>query len=254
MKCLVLILSCQAHRETRQAAVLETWARRVPDGLRLWLVEGGHQHEARERVADGVERLLLEEPDTYDELARKTYTAIRRALAASWSGLLKVDDDTFVHLPRLLKRVGNFPDYAGHPARGQNQFTPYACGGAYWLSRRAAEALVERPFYQFSDRPWYPGNARMRKRGEKDYREKISIEDVMTGDILGRAGISLTATSAFSDDPFPSVFEGGGLITNHYLSPAMMRRVMEEPELMKKPFGRWRVRFRRWWHRDRKPE
>ena len=42
----------------------------------------------------------------------------------------------------------------------------------------------------------------MRKLGERRYREKTSIEDMMIGDLMERAGITLIADDRFGLNPF----------------------------------------------------
>jgi hypothetical protein len=256
---LILVISCAAHRTTRQPAVLSTWARTLPPGVELWLVEGGLPAGSTPVLTPipevaYVSRCCLAVADSYDDLAEKTYAAVAAAIALRpTAGLLKCDDDTWLHVPRLCSAVDWFAPYQGAPASDQPQFAPYARGGAYWLGPRAARALVAHPFTQWADRPWFKGNSRMRKRGESAYRENVSIEDVMTGDILAQNGIPLTADERFSDAPAPSVYEDPTLLSNHYVTPARMQQLERQRRRAGNPLWQALYSLQRWWPRHRKP-
>ncbi len=214
-------MSCQAQREARQKAVRETWVKRLPVGSSFYFVEGGHEVE-------GIlgERIQLPVPDGYDDLAEKCFRAVEFiSRKLNCNGIIKCDDDTYLHPERCIDAVDTFSNYNGNPARGQDQFNQYAQGGCYWLSRPAMQALTAEPFVSHSGAPWFKGNSRMRKLGESSYRESTSIEDVMVGSILKESGIELTADTRFHDQIRPPVYADPLLISNHYVSPKWMYRL-----------------------------
>jgi hypothetical protein len=217
----IIVLSCQAHRDCRQKAIRDTWARRVPEGVALYFVEGGH-----ERTAIEGDRLLLPVPDGYDDLAEKCFHAVKLVLAKiKCSGIIKCDDDTYLHPQRCIDSVDTFGDYCGNPAEGQEQFPGYAQGGCYWLSRKAMMKLTETDFSYHADAPWYKGNSPMRKLGERAYRKSTSIEDVMVGSLLAGAGIALKKDKRFCEQVRPIVYLDTALFSNHYVSPSWMYRI-----------------------------
>lgn len=217
----ILVMSCQANRDTRQQAVRDTWARHVREGQEVFFVEGGHERNA----IDG-RTLQLEAPDSYADLAEKTYRLIRFCLESEdWDALVKCDDDTYVECGRLARACGDFGNYRGKPAEDQRQFVPYARGGCYWLSREAAGRLVSEPFESHRNAPWFKGNSRMRKLGETAYRHDVSIEDVMVGSLLNQSGILLEEDTRFHDSLRPPLFARRELFCNHYVPPAWMHRL-----------------------------
>jgi len=218
---LILVLTCQAYRGSRQSAVRATWARRLEPGQHILYVEGGH-------LADRIEgdRLLLAAPDSYADLAEKSFRALEFCVRhLEFSALVKCDDDTYLDCGRLARAAREFGDYAGNPPADQPQFTPYAQGGCYWLSRLAAEAVVARPFSEHREASWFKGNSRMRKLGEKTYRDEVSIEDVMIGSLLREAGIPLQVDHRFHRDLRPPLYRYPNLLSNHYVSPVWMYRM-----------------------------
>lgn len=232
---IILVLSCRAHRKTRQRAVSETWARDVAPPYRLVFVEGGHSGPGR--ITAG--RLLLPLPDDYDHLAEKTFRAIDFLLKGhAFTGLLKCDDDTYLHFPRFKELFDPSVAYAGNADDILPGEIPYAQGGAYWLGREACRQLVQTPFEDHSSARWFPGRAKMRKRGERRTRPDTSIEDLMVGDLLLQRGIRLAHDPRFSPDPFPSVHEDSRLFTCHHLRPGVMRRVHRQRRWLGHPLLR----------------
>ena len=221
----LLVLSCAAHRETRQLAIRETWQRRIPSPWKYFYVEGGAEEA---RVEE--DRLFLPVPDDYNHLAEKTFRAVEFLLGNyDFEGLLKCDDDTYVHPPRFDSTFNRETDYAGSGRDTLKKRGTYAQGGCYWLSQSACRKLVSDPFETYCDSPWFLGNARTRKRGERRERSLVSIEDLMVGDILRRQGVTFTDDSRFSPDPFPSVYEDERLFSCHYVNPITMRRIHRQP-------------------------
>ncbi len=231
---LILVLSCQAHRQGRQAAVRASWGRRPERGQRILYVEGGHPGDRIEE-----DRLLLSAPDGYADLAEKSYRMLEYCLRTlEFRALVKCDDDTYLDCARLAAASGDFGDYAGNPPPDQPQFEPYAQGGCYWLSCKAVQAVVSRPFAEHAAAPWFKGNSRMRKLGEKRYRESVSIEDVMIGSLLHEAGIRLRADRRFHPDLRPPLYSRPDLISNHYVPPAWMHRLERMRTWPRTPFRR----------------
>ncbi|MCC5840358.1 MAG: hypothetical protein JJT96_09545 [Opitutales bacterium] len=245
MKILVLVISCQPNRPTRQRAILETWGSAIPQSILFLLAEGGHSGDQLSGT-----RLELTVPDAYDDLAAKTWQALcfcHRTL--EWDGVLKCDDDTFVHLERMAAAAPFFGDYQGCPlpgSDGSDGKPAYAQGGAYWLSRRAVGEMVQGSFLDHASRPWFKGNTRMRKLGERHYREQTSIEDMMVGDLLQRAGLRLVPDDRFALAPFPSVFEREELLTTHYVRERGMRLTWLQRKWLPHPILRFPARLFRW--------
>ena len=231
---LILVLSCQAHRSTRQAAVRETWGRRPAPGQRILFVEGGHEEDRLD-----ADRLLLAAPDSYADLAEKSYRMLQYCLQHfDFQAIVKCDDDTYLDCGRMAGAAGAFRDYAGNPPPDQPQFAPYAQGGCYWLSRRAVAVAAERPFADHEAAPWFKGNNRMRKLGEKHYREAVGIEDVMIGSLLQEAGISLQVDRRFHPDLRPPLYADPELFSNHYVQPVWMHRLERMRGWPRTPFHR----------------
>lgn len=242
MKILVLVISCRAYRATRQRALMETWASEPPEGVEILVTEGGHPEDRRSGP-----RLELSVPDGYDDLAGKTWRALRYCREAlDWDGVLKCDDDSFVHLERLRAAAAALGDYQGCPVAGVDGAAPYAQGGAYWLSRKAVEQLARGSFSDHASRLWFKGNSRMRKLGERRYRRTTSIEDMMVGDLMAASGIPLTPDDRFAPKPFPSVFEDPRLISTHYVRPRMMRWMCVQRRWLRHSFLRYPARCFRW--------
>lgn len=124
------------------------------------------------------DEIVLPVGDDYYSLVPKVRAAIRWARDAGYDFMLKMDDDVFVDVDKTL---ANFlpMDYRGNMREGQvKRFgeepeltVKYACGPAYWLSRRAMEAILNAP------EPATP------------------YEDRATGYVLSQAGIPLTEST-----------------------------------------------------------
>jgi hypothetical protein len=89
--------------------------------------------------------VTLESPDDYRHLPYKVKEMFRYALDHGYDYVLKVDDDTFVWLDRLLDRF--LPtDYLGYvsgiPDTGDVTGL-YASGAAYWISAKAMQFVVD---------------------------------------------------------------------------------------------------------------
>lgn len=140
---LIAVYTCAAYRPIRVLAQMSTW---IPD-----LLKQDYQIE----VFDG-SRLGV--PDGYRDLSRKTRALIDYAYRQGHERLLKIDDDGAIN-PQTFNPVEY--EYAGikikandygNAAMGVPTYSPgtfpndYASGGAYWLSRRAMQAVLDTPF------------------------------------------------------------------------------------------------------------
>ena len=124
------------------------------------------------------DEICLNAGDDYYSLVPKVREVIRYAHWKRYDYLLKLDDDVYVDVDKTL---ANFKavDYRGSMREGQvKRFgqepeltVKYACGPAYWLSRRAMEAILDSPV------PATP------------------YEDRATGYMLAQAGIPLTESN-----------------------------------------------------------
>ena len=180
MKPLIALMSCEANRETRLKACLETW---VPRAIRFgWDVQ----------VFTG-SRLRV--PDDYASLILKTKAMFTWSFVHNYTHTLKIDDDSFIYPERLRvpktvyagvrvqandggdRRIGR-PD---EPA-GTYPFT-YASGGAYWLDRVGAHIIAGMPL----NGDW--------------------AEDRYVGNTLGKLGFSLYDLPKFGITDRPPIPE-----------------------------------------------
>ena len=124
------------------------------------------------------DEITLAVGDDYYSLVPKVRAVIEWAYEAGYDYLLKLDDDVYVDVDKTL--AGFLPvDYRGNMRNGQvKRFgeepeltVKYACGPAYWLSRKAMEAILNSP------EPATP------------------YEDRATGYMLSQAGIPLTEST-----------------------------------------------------------
>jgi 2-polyprenyl-3-methyl-5-hydroxy-6-metoxy-1,4-benzoquinol methylase len=115
------------------------------------------------------DEVILPCPDDYRSLPLKCKLMFQWALDQGYDYVFKTDDDVLVAPDRLLEAVPVGRDYVGRlrgPARGLP--APYCSGMGYWLSRKAMQARVD-------------------GADVDDFNE-----DLATGNILLRAGISGT--------------------------------------------------------------
>jgi hypothetical protein len=103
---------------------------------------------SREPLAD---EIFLDVGDDYYSLVAKTRAVWQYALTMGYDYVLKLDDDVFLDVDKTL--AGFIPvDYRGTLREGEvntygtSELTcKYACGPAYWLSRRAMQVIVDSP-------------------------------------------------------------------------------------------------------------
>lgn len=149
-KTLIAICTCNRpkYRE-RIRAMQETWMSLVAPGTDI-------------RFFDG-ERLGV--PDDYFSLPQKTKALCKYALQHGYDYLLKVDDDTYIHSDRLALPDADYAGIfikandCGFPPRfkdspkGTHKYD-YASGGAYWLSRKAMQIVVETEIDDWAEDRW----------------------------------------------------------------------------------------------------
>jgi hypothetical protein len=121
----------------RSSAIRRTWHNdwlRHKDEIDLKFFYGRGE---RSPEADEV---FLDVPDDYYSLPIKVKAVFQWALDHHYDFCLKVDDDVFVWVDRLIR---NYPsdDYRGFMLEASEG--KYASGTAYWLSRKAMEVVVK---------------------------------------------------------------------------------------------------------------
>lgn len=196
MKPLIAIPSCHAFGAAR-AACKATW-------IKKW----GHLADIRffigtPRRRNTKDTIYLDVPDDYDGLPLKVKTIHQWALANGYSHIFKCDDDTFVHIPRLLASGFQREHYVG-----TRRAYFFAQGGAgYWLSAEAMRILQK-----FSNQEWA-----VRK-----------CEDITVGFLL-QGKLPLTYDKRYVDSldhsrcPRPN----NDLITHHKCDPALLAEIQK---------------------------
>ncbi len=217
---LILILSAQgADFEAKRRACRESWLTPRPVGVwdhdpdYLFAIGGADAKHREGAVVDDV--LFLPIPDDYASLPLKTWAACRWILAnrPDVSHVFKCDDDTVVHVDRLMDSGFEEHDYVGHvhapPYAVDNNGILYAHGGAgYWLSRRAMQLVAD----------FGPPTS----GGHPD--PKHPIEDGTVARILLRSGISPASDPRYrraKADGWPT--PQNQFITGHQATPREMR-------------------------------
>jgi hypothetical protein len=202
VRLLIGVISCGKHHARREACRL-SWvpaagtaaATGGEDAVDVVFVVG---------VADlaepwrGGDTLYVPCPDDYGHLPRKTWWLARAARDRGYDYLFKCDDDTFVHVGRLVDRARAGAAFAGH------EVVPgVASGGAgYLLDAASAAVLAER----------MAGVA-------------AGAEDVAASRALAAAGVRLDHDPRFWpwNNRVPTVFDGQ--ISAHYVDPVALPRL-----------------------------
>lgn len=167
MRALIGILSC--HRDNEQDAICQqTWLnqrlpaadyrffRGVPIGLPL---PDSH--------------VTLNVGDDYNSLPFKTQAMCRWALLKGYDYLFKCDNDTYVHIPRLMASGFERHAYSGWNWGGTGG---YCSGGAgYWLDRKCMGIIGDAEITADWRHPEHGGS--------------MNGEDLQVGAILHRHGI-----------------------------------------------------------------
>jgi hypothetical protein len=120
-RALIGFITCEAYAEKRELC-LSTWARELPSNCDL-------------KICTGEE---LGVSDDYLSLLAKTRELVRYACRQNYGAMLKCDDDTFMRADRLTIPDADYAGWLMHDTYPENSCS----GGAYWLSRRALNALA----------------------------------------------------------------------------------------------------------------
>jgi hypothetical protein len=133
MRALIAVPSCHAlHRF--ELAERRTWLKDIPVGTDYKFFVGNPAG------APEADKVFLNVGDTLQDLTHKVVAMFGWALAQGYDYCFKADLDTLVRPQALLQSDFSQFDWVG----GQNSF--FASGGAgYWLSRKAMQAVVDRP-------------------------------------------------------------------------------------------------------------
>lgn len=211
----IAAVSCRQHAERRNLA-RHGWMRQLsrrPEVDAFFVIGTGANGPPALRIDD---LLLVPCPDDYEALAQKTRLLCDWALATyRFEHLFKCDDDTFVHVGRLLDAGFPGADYIGdnHGPRTRaeygNNIHDYAHGGAgYLLTPRAARIVAET----------MPP-------------EQTGHEDLVVGRLLLKEGIPLRTDNRFRHDydvaalPKPT----NNIITAHRVdTPERLQAILDE--------------------------
>ena len=161
---LVLILSCDKYR-SRADGIRNSWLKLAPPNHRVLFVHGRPGSPAR---IEG-DKLYVDCLEAYEKLPLKVHLMLRFALKElEFDHLFKTDDDTFLDLERFIHFNRERGDYIGqfrenpvgeigktwHYGKCDDKslekpydkpfVCPWATGGGYFLSRRAAARVLER--------------------------------------------------------------------------------------------------------------
>lgn len=200
VKTVIGVLSGQ-HYDQRRSACMATWAKNLAgygDLVDLVFLVGGSKHFIPQRVGN---ILYLPCPDDYASLPQKTRHFCLWALENyEFEYLLKCDDDTYVHLDRLLAYPSGYA-YVGH------NLNSFASGGAGYLLNRTATVQVV-----------------------ANMLESVGCEDVLVGQALSRARIPLLHDPNFHPWNSKAPAPNNTLITGHYCDTSSMLRINAQLE------------------------
>ena len=218
MRRLIAVVCCHAyaypkHDETRgghtsgenknrSSAIRETWYSdwlKYKDQIDLKFFYG----RGANRCPD-VDEVFLDCPDDYYSLPRKVQKIFEWTLANGYDQVLKVDDDVFVYVSRLVSAFGN-DDYRGYEVEAASG--RYASGTAYWASKRSMENVVKA---ELCPEDW--------------------AEDKFVGKTLAAAGISLIHDERYHCCHCPDCEKAApqiGRITSHTSRPEEMKRLWQ---------------------------
>jgi len=198
-KLVTCVLSAR-HYHQRRDACERTWfsSLTASEGVEAVFVLGGGR-SLRQSYRAG-HMLTVPCADDYQSLPQKVYWFLRWALETfDFQWIFKCDDDTYVHVRRLLAYDIGQHDYLGSDVGG------YASGGAgYFLSAAAA-----------------------RKLGPDLRRRITGAEDLIVGEALRKHGYALRSTRLlapyFDEGRYPA--PSNHLITGHHVTPGKMLEI-----------------------------
>jgi hypothetical protein len=140
-------------------------------------------------------------------LNRKTEALVRYAFERDYDFVFKCDDDTYVHIERLLASGFEAHDYSGctdlHHAKNVGNYHWAQGGAGYWLSRRAMAVVSQH------------GLHRMRE------------EDFAVGQLLAANGIAPHHDARYVPKLTPADIKNPETVTFHKVDPALMRHIYE---------------------------
>lgn len=211
-KILILISSCcgyigrkirakdsGATYEQRRACRLSWLNKLTPSNVQVCMVVGRGLPVSEPLVQQ------LEVADDFWHLPEKMRVAFRHVLATSdFDWLVKCDDDSFMHLERLVQYVASLPigsrDIYGAPIAGSCDCL--SGGGGYVLHRDMVAAIAADAAFPATGR-----------------------EDVEVCKAVMRAGGHVVAEPRFNATASPSPAPGNDVISCHHLTPAMMQKI-----------------------------
>ena len=190
MKALIAISSCwDFEKNLSNDALRKTWLPDVSEfpGLEYKFFVGHGQGAESAMLPDDCV-LLSEVPDGYGHLTYKTRASLRWAHEREYSFVLRCFPDTYIRVDRLMACGFEGFDYFGDFRREctESFALNYASGGpGYWLSRKAYQHLLDAPILGI-------------------WRDELMtyVEDMWTGNILGRARQAGHELSYFDDPRF----------------------------------------------------
>lgn len=97
------------------------------------------------------DEVILHVPDDYMHLAYKVRDEFRWAVDHGYDNIFSIGADIYVDAKRLMNSGFERHDYTGKLA---NVNPDCAGGGGYWLSRRAAERVIDRPVTFWAEDKW----------------------------------------------------------------------------------------------------
>ncbi len=178
MKVLIAITSCVkfALNGSNQAS-RDTWMKALPnftnleckffmgdgtpveesDKFKKSLRDCPHAHVDNPRVSlddpnpytPKCDEVIVHAPDDYIYHTWKTKAYLRWALERDFEHIFNAAGDTYIDLSRLMQSGFSGHDYVGR------KYGPFAVGGSgYWLSRKAAQHLVEKEANDWATDRW----------------------------------------------------------------------------------------------------
>jgi hypothetical protein len=190
MKLVVLIMSCRKYRETRQAAVRNTWLKHVSPDITYVFIEGVESLSFKYEYLPEENRLFVNCADTYTEAALKCKLAIE-FISKEFNPdyLIKCDDDTYINYEKLNTLMPREVEYIG--SRRRLRRIRYVDGGCYILSRKAVQLVADYDYKKGEGRGWWHGAGINDKYWDvsDEVKRTSAIEDMMVGDILNQNGI-----------------------------------------------------------------
>lgn len=202
---LVAVCTCNGYRgraarfkdpaaaAEQRAACRSTWLAELPAGVCGYFFFGG----AACRTLTEPDVVTLPAGDSYAELPAKTRAMFAYALSIpGWQWLFKCDDDSYIHLPRLIAYLhGAANALHGGPTR----YGGPSGGAGYALPRTLVEALLADPRF--------PDDA---------------AEDRAVYAAAARAGAACTIDRRFCHHAAPAPAPGNDAISCHHLTAAQM--------------------------------